>query len=268
MRALMEIHRLDHAGAQAMMAERETACWDVRQLYREMQSAIAPRLLVDKTPDYAMELATLQRAEAFFENAAFIHLTRHPLGMIRSYEEGRFVLESPYRGRHNFSARHMAELTWLISHRNILAFLRDIPAARQHRVRFEDMVATPEPAMRALAGFLGVGYDPGMVEPYKRVPGKMTDGVQDSSVQVGDHNFHKHGALKPEVAEKWKAEYTHDFLCGATWELAAGFGYENPFVGQPPLPEPTPAPVARSLPAIRALSRDARRIKRSTLAGE
>jgi iturin family lipopeptide synthetase A len=228
-RALMQIYGIDLAGAEQMMAERQAADWSVREFYREMQGAITPRLLVDKTPDYAMDLNVLRRAEGYFNGALYIHLARHPLGMIRSYEQGRFLLESPYRGRHDFSARQMAELTWLISHRNILDFLQEVPAERQRVIRFEDTVGAPEAAMQALGEFLGVGYEPGMVQPYENGGVKMTDGTHQLSTQVGDANFYKHGALNPETAGKWKAEYTQDFLSAATWEVAARFGYENPF---------------------------------------
>ena len=271
-RALMEAHGIDLPAAQAMMAAGEDGGWDVRRFYRALQESVVPRILVDKTPDYAMDVNVLRRAEAFFEDALYIHLARHPLGMVRSYEQGRFLLESPYRGRHDFSAPQMAELTWLISHRNILDFLREVPSARQRLVRFEDMVSAPEPAMRALAEFLGVGYDPGMVQPYEG-SGKMTDGTHELSAQVGDHNFQQHGALKPEVAEKWKSEYREDFLSPATWEVAKGFGYPNPFgtdaAGQPaPASPASPVPAARPLTAITAASREGRRVKRSTLVAE
>ncbi len=271
-RALMQIHGSDLATAQAMMAERENGGWSVPRFYREMQDGVAPRQLVDKTPEYAMDLEILRRAEACFDGALYIHLARHPLGMIRSYEQGRFLLESPYRGRHDFSARQMAELTWLISHRNIAEFLRDVPAERQRMVRFEDVLATPEPAMRALGDFLGVGYDPGMVAPYADGKTRMTDGAHALSQQVGDPNFYRHGALKAEVADQWRAEYQEDFLSPATWEAATRLGYENPFRS---LPEPPPVPVVstvgpgpRALPSIVAVPREGRRVKRATLAAE
>ena len=271
-RALMQAHHVDLTAAQAMMTEREEAHGSVRQFYREMQAAIAPRLLVDKTPDYAMDLEILRRAEAMFDGARYIHLARHPLGMIRSYEQGRFLLESPYRGRHDFSARQMAELTWLISHRNIQTFLQDIPAERQRMIRFEDVLAGPETAMQTLGAFLGVGYDPGMIAPYVDDKSRMIDGVHAQSAQVGDHNFQRHGALKAEVADQWRAEYREDFLSPATWEVAARFGYENPFRSPPPsaekapVPAWTPASVSRVLPSIVAVPREGRRVKRSTLA--
>ena len=271
-RALMQIHGCDLAAAQAMMAARENGGSNVRSFYREMQDWVAPRRLVDKTPEYAMDLEILRRAEAFFNGALYIHLARHPLGMIRSYEQGRFLLESPYRGRHDFSARQMAELTWLISHRNIQEFLESVPAERQSQIRFEDVLSAPETAMRALGDFLGAGYDPGMIAPYADGNARMTDGAHALSQQVGDPNFYRHGALKAQVADQWRAEYREDFLSSATWEMAKGFGYENPF--QPPaVPETVPAPAAvpvptRALPSIVAVSREARRVKRSTLASE
>ncbi len=267
-RALMQAHQIDPASAQAMMAERENANGGVREFYREMQAAVAPRLLVDKTPDYAMDLAVLRRAEAMFDGARYIHLARHPLGMIRSYEQGRFLLESPYRGKHDFSARQMAELTWLISHRNIRQFLQDVPAERQRLIRFEDVLAGPETAMQTLGAFLGVGYDPGMIAPYAEDKSRMTDGVHAQSTQVGDHHFQRHGALKAEVADQWRAGYREDCLSPATWEIAARFGYENPLPSAPPSDEKVPVPVlSRALPSIVAVPREARRVKRSTLAG-
>ena len=271
-RALMQMHGVDLTAAQAVMAEREDGGSNVRRFYREMQDWVAPRLLVDKTPEYAMDVEVLRRAEAFFDGALYLHLARHPLGMIRSYEQGRFLLESPYRGRHDFTARQMAELTWLISHRNIQEFLRAVPAERQRMVRFEDVLAAPETEMRTLSAFLGVGYDPGMIAPYADGKTRMTDGAHALSQQVGDPNFHRHGALKPEVADQWRADYPSDFLSPATWEMAARLGYANPFQ-EPPPTEKAPVPivassVSRKFPSIVAVPREGRRVKRSTLAAE
>jgi hypothetical protein len=156
----------------------------------------------------------------------------------------------------------MAELTWLISHQNILEFLETIPSARQHRVRFEDVVSEPEPAMAKLASFLGIGYEAVMARPYENQQNRMTDGIHNESQQVGDHNFQAHGALKAEVARQWAADYTEDFLGSATWEMAARFGYENPFRQAPASGESS---VANVLPAIQAISRAGRRMKRSAL---
>ncbi len=100
--------------------------------------------------------------------------------MIRSYEKGRFILESLFRGRHDFSARQMAELTWLISHRNIVEFLRAIPAHRQHRVRFEDLVSTPDHVLGGLCEWLEIPFVPEMADPYQGGSERMTDGIHPS----------------------------------------------------------------------------------------
>ncbi len=261
-RAVMQSRHCGLEEAQTIMAQRETSGEGTRQFYQELQAWVAPQMLVDKTPDYAMDLEVLRRAEECFEGALYIHLVRHPLGMIRSYEAGRFILESPYRGRHDYSARQLAELTWLISHRNISEFLQSVPTARQHRVRFEDVLAGPQAQMEALSEFLGVKFDLGMLQPYENQQAKMTDGVHPMSSQVGDFRFYEHGALKPETADRWRAEYTQDFLGDPTWEAAARFGYKNPFAGQTP---PKEIPAMKALPPLVAVSRDARRVKRSVL---
>ncbi len=252
-RAFMEIRRCDAVEAESIIAGFQREGRDMAHFYGQLQTWIAPRLLVDKTPDYAMDIEVLRRAEDIFEEPLYIHLTRHPLGMIRSYEKGRFILESLFRGRHNFTARQMAELTWLISHRNITEFLGGVPAHRQHRVRFEDLVATPEPVLRAVCQWLEIPFVSAMADPYQGGSERMTDGIHPMSPQVGDANFYRHGGLNPEVADTWKQAYAEDFLSPMTWELALAFGYTNPFPGQPP---GLNQPIAR-------LSRDQRRVVKS-----
>jgi len=255
LRAIMEIRGCDAAQAESIVAGFEQSGAETREFYAQMQQWTAPRTLVDKTPDYAMDIEVLRRAEAIFDDPLYIHLARHPLGMIRSYEKGRFLLESPYRGRHDFTARQMAELTWLVSHRNILEFLKAIPASRQHRVRFEDLVANPDGILGNLCEWLEIPFAPEMSDPYKGGSERMTDGIHPMSPQVGDANFYQHGRLKPEVAATWKQSYTEDFLSPITWEIAAGFDYPNPFAA---------APATHKQPIAR-LSRDQRRISRAAL---
>jgi amino acid adenylation domain-containing protein/natural product biosynthesis luciferase-like monooxygenase protein len=255
LRAVMEIRQCGLAEAESIVSAMEAEDIGIKEVYGRLQEWIAPRLLVDKTPDYAMDIEVLRRAEDCFENPLYIHLARHPLGMIRSYEKGRFILESPYRGRHDFTARQMAELTWLVSHQNIAEFLRNIPAHRKQRVRFEQLVAAPEPILRGVCEWLEIPFAPAMADPYQGGSERMTDGVHPMSPQVGDANFYQHGRLNPEVAGTWKGAYTEDFLSPLTWELAAAMGYENPF-GAPPKPAAPSSTITR-------LSREQRRISRT-----
>ena len=251
-RAVMEIRGCDSAEAESIISGMEARGGGIQEFYGRMQEWIAPRMLVDKTPDYAMDIEVLRRAEAMFEDPLYIHLARHPLAMIRSYEKGRFILESLYRGRHDFTARQMAELTWLISHRNIAAFLRDIPASRQHLIRFEDLVSTPAPLLGGLCEWLEIPFAQEMTDPYKGGSERMTDGIHPMSPHVGDANFYQHGRLNPDVATAWKESTREDFLSPLTWEVAAALGYPNPFnTAKPSLNQP-----------ISRLARDQRRVSR------
>src|SRR5206468_1745548 len=47
------------------------------------------RVLVDKSPTYALDLETLARADRYFEAPRYIHLVRHPYTMIESFVRAR-----------------------------------------------------------------------------------------------------------------------------------------------------------------------------------
>src|SRR4029079_15486993 len=148
------------------MAGFEAEGWTTQAFYRQLQEWIGDRLLVDKTPSYALDLNILQRAEETFENARYVHLLRHPYGMIRSFEEAKLE-QVFFRHPHSYSRRELAELIWLVSQQNILAFLKEVPAERQMPVRFEELLAEPEAVLREVCAFLGIDYHPDMAEPYK-----------------------------------------------------------------------------------------------------
>src|SRR6185436_4497808 len=183
------------------------------------------RILVDKTPSYALDPMILRRAEEIFEEARYIHLLRHPCGMIRSFEEAKLD-HIFFRREHTFTRRELAELIWLISEQNIVDFLRGIPAERRHLVHFEELVAEPERVLRGVCAFLGLDYHPDMAEPYKDRRTRMTDGVRAESRMLGDVKFHQHGRVDAGVAERWRDEPAEDFLGEPARALAAELGYE------------------------------------------
>ena len=91
-------------------------------MYRRLQEWTGGRTLVDKTPTYAWDPETLRRAEAGFEGALYIHLVRHPLGMVRSFEEAR-IDQIFFHADHPFGRREEAEALWVLAHRNALEHL-------------------------------------------------------------------------------------------------------------------------------------------------
>src|SRR5262249_10188598 len=146
-RALMQLQECSAAVAQALMQQCEAEQLSVQQFYGRLQERLGERVLVDKTPSYALDVAILRRAAGEFAEPKYLHLLRHPYGMIRSFEAARLE-QVFFRHRHQFRRRELAELVWLVSQQNIVEFLREVPAARQHRVVFEELVREPERVLR------------------------------------------------------------------------------------------------------------------------
>jgi amino acid adenylation domain-containing protein len=222
LRAAMEALGLDADAAQALMAEREASDMSVADFYAELQGWLGPRLLVDKSPSYALDSATLQRAEDYFEEPLYLHLHRHPYGMIASFEEAKLD-QIFFRHPHTYPTRRLAELIWLHSHRNIAAFLAGIPPERQLAVGFAEMTHAPAETARRLCDFIGIDYLPEMLDIHGG--GRMTDGPRAESRMLGDVKFHSHKGIDPAAADRWREIYDRDFLGAPAWAEAEKLGY-------------------------------------------
>lgn len=181
----MELQGCDADRAKALLSKLESANLPMPNFYAQLQDWVgANRLLVDKTPIYALDPATLRRAEAYFDEVHYIHLLRHPAAMTRSFEEAR-TDQVFFRQSHAFTPCQLAELVWTVSHQNILAFLQEIPAARQQRVKYEALVADPYRTMQEICTFLGLPFASTMAEPYADKEKRMTDGIYAVSKMLG-----------------------------------------------------------------------------------
>ncbi|MCX6045377.1 MAG: AMP-binding protein, partial [Chloroflexi bacterium] len=240
-RAIMAAQNCDVETAEAWMAQMEAANLTTQAFYQQLQTWIQPRCLVDKTPTYAYGLETLRQAEQKFDQPRYIHLVRHPLGMINSYVKNKSDLSFfahlrylapnaalPSLLQPAFAPEVLGEAIWLIAQQNIRTFLAEIPPQRQLVVHFEALVHQPEIVLTQICAFLGLAFDPAMRQPYAEKTIRMTDGINESNKMVGDIKFHQHTTIDPTVADHWKAAYTTDFLSDMTWETAEHLGYKRP----------------------------------------
>ncbi len=244
-RALMEIHGWTGEEARLRMEEYEARDLTVRELYLELQRSLGSRILVDKTPSYSLDLDVLRRAEDLFDEPLYIHLVRHPGGMVASFEEARLD-QVFFHQEHDIPRRQLAELTWLTSQQNIREFLAGIPEERQTQIRYEDLVRRPEETLEQVCQLIGVDLDPGMLDPYEGSPRRMTDGIHPLSKMVGDVKFHQHSRIDPSLADRWRERLDEEELSEATRELASIFGYVEP--ATTPLAAPAPAWVPAWVP--------------------
>jgi natural product biosynthesis luciferase-like monooxygenase protein/amino acid adenylation domain-containing protein len=213
----------DATTAEQIVADAERRNLSTAEFFAHLQQWIAPREIVDKSPSYALDPTALAQAESIFEDAFYIHLSRHPYEMVRSFEARR--MDRVYLPQcSDLTPREAGEAVWLISHENIAGFLSTIPAARQHAIRFADLVREPRATMEALCDALGLPFDPALLDPYKHSTAQIPAGLHTSD----DPRFHEHAKIKPEIAEGWRAAATDNFLSDLSWQLAERLGYENP----------------------------------------
>jgi hypothetical protein len=144
-----ELVRMLPAGEEDYLAALR-ACSDA--IYeRLLESGGASRLL-EKTPAYALVLDFLAK---LYPQARYLVLTRHPLAVWSSY------VESFFDGDHEAAHQNNPLLERYVP--AIARFLRARPVPMLH-LRYETLVREPEAEMRRICDFLGLDFEPGMVE--------------------------------------------------------------------------------------------------------
>lgn len=126
-------------------------------------------LLLDKTPAYALSLDFLAK---LYPKAKFIVLTRHPIAVWSSYVDSFFDGDDAVAHEHNPLLERYVPA--------IARFLRE-QSAPFHRVRYENLVQEPEENARQICEFLGIEFEPDMVD-YGSAPnarGESTRGLGD-----------------------------------------------------------------------------------------
>jgi len=226
-RTIMEIKGCNADEAKRIMRWYESKEYTTKSFYRVLQEWIGDRILIDKTPSYALDLETLKKAERDFENALYIHLIRHPYSTIGSFES-MHMDQVLFLYDHPFTRRELGELVWTISHQNILGFLKFIPENRQFCIAFEDLTSKTREVMETMCQRLRLEFHIDMLCPYKDKESKMTDGIYPESIPMGDIRFHEYREIKPEIADTWKRVNIDNFLGDVTWEVAEALGYINP----------------------------------------
>ena len=214
--------------AEAAVEELEAANASTQAMYARLQGWLNGRLLVDKTPPYTYHTAILQRAEREFDEPLYIHLVRHPCGMIKSFQDAKIDQLIPFMRNSAFDRRQGAELMWLLSQANVLDFFSALPARRRMVLRYEDVVADTEGSLRGVCDFLGVPFHADMLDPYKDEKGRMVDGMGDVGEFSGDLKFHLHNRIEPDAAERWRQFGSEATLGDITREMAARLGYAMP----------------------------------------
>ena len=216
------------------MEKMETENATVLEFYHELNRMIGDRLLIDNTANYAISLPLLRGIERSFRSPRYIYLVRHPGAAIYSFTKASldqlFYSRLPdLRGidPKPFTARELAELVWLKSNSNVQEFLSDVSADRKWTVRYEDLVSDPGCVTKSICGFLGVEFQPEMLDVYDDSNKRMTRGV-GKSLMMGDPKFHQHRSISQTSVNTWRNHLAEEQIDHATWQLAHTVGYDGP----------------------------------------
>ncbi|MCB9569488.1 MAG: thioester reductase domain-containing protein [Myxococcales bacterium] len=209
---------LDEAEVEAELAGWVAARAPIAAVYDALRARAAPRRLIDKSPSYALDLEVLARAERLFPGARYIHLVRHPVPTARSFVDRRM---GQLIGGDALAGLEAALAVWTIGNRNLLDFLGRVDAERVLRVRYEELVRDPPRALARIAGFLGVDYEPAMVDPHRgRFPGEER-GV------IGDPGFYARRGVDASLADAWRNDHVYMDMSKETRSVAAALGYDD-----------------------------------------
>jgi NAD(P)-dependent dehydrogenase (short-subunit alcohol dehydrogenase family)/acyl carrier protein len=238
--AFMELLGIDSAAGQALIDKMLSDNVSAQHVYGRLQELCRPRLLVDKTPSYSLDLETIWRAEAMFDAPKYIYLYRHPYPVMESILRVRFdrLFGPSLFGEVEVDPYVVAETVWALSNRNLLTFFERIGRERCLWVRYEELVAQPEKVMTGVCAFLGIPFDERVLAPYDGKRERMMGGL-------GDPNLLQHNRIEPDLGEAWKRIKWPRPLDPSTRELVTRLGYEVPEVAPPPpRREAPPAPAA------------------------
>lgn len=221
--AFGELLNISREESQAYINRLITRNASIHAVSKELQELAGRRLLVDKSPTYALDLEALERAERLFESPKYIHLVRHPYAVINSFLRARLdklmgpslfaePVDDPYI---------VAEAIWTESNRTTLKFLEGIEPNRQQLVLYEDLVSDPVNVMTRVCQFLKIPFNDAVLNPYDNPSERMMGGI-------GDPNIFRHDRINPERSNVWEKIKLPRYLDETTKRLAYQFGYELP----------------------------------------
>ena len=233
--ALAEAEGLHAPDATRELERLERSNTRIPDVYRRLQQGAKGRLLVDKSPTYAMHRGWLDRAERLFEQPRYLFLVRHPYAVMESFVRMRFPrVLGPHWLVWDDHVWRYAEKVWASCNRHVLDFLSGNPPgsagvepARALLVRYEELVAEPERVTAEVCTFLGLPTERAMTEPYDRSRSTRlsSPGGAKPLPTIGDPNQLLRSAVDRSLADAWREHRPPQELGPFTRRVAEELGY-------------------------------------------
>lgn len=198
--------------------------WTSVQVMEWLEGALNGRVIVDKTPIYALRGDVLSYLKRSFPKARYIVLRRNPVDMVKSFEKARMHQSWMYPNETQPAA--LAEMIWRKTYETIEAFAEKVDTRYIMTTSFEDLVSDPAGVLPKICRFLRVPFDPVVLDPHADDVHRMTKGLSATARMIGDPRFKTHGAIDATRAVSGFG-IPQGHLSNATRILASKIGYSE-----------------------------------------
>ncbi|MBD1833396.1 sulfotransferase [Cyanobacteria bacterium FACHB-472] len=140
----------------------------VGEVYRELCEKVAPLRIIDKSPVYAANRATLNRIRKTFPNAYYLHLIRHPrtqgqsLMNVRGGQIMAVMFNSVDRSTNPPTVD--PQYKWYRMQSTILDFLSNIPKQQKMHVLGETLLNEPQLYLEKICTWLNFSWNETILE--------------------------------------------------------------------------------------------------------
>ena len=130
----------------------------IASLYERAMRFVVPgkHRPVDKMP---LNFRFLAEAALLFPEARFVHCARHPADTFMS------AFQTEMNPAHSYSYDPADYAAYHRQYRRLMAHWESALPGRVFQLSYERLVSEPEPVIRALLGFLGLGFEEACLEP-------------------------------------------------------------------------------------------------------
>jgi hypothetical protein len=134
--------------------------WTTQRMWQYLSDLVYPKVLIDKSPITSMRSRFMEQALDLIPHAYFIHLTRHPIQMSKSFQENRERFQKKILGREAGTDDAYTPLEfWHHSHKTIMDFTSKLPEGQSIRVQGEKILEENDKYLAQLAEWLGLRSD-------------------------------------------------------------------------------------------------------------
>jgi hypothetical protein len=225
-RGLMDLRGLsvdDAKAAVSALADRT-----IPTVYAHLQELAGGRMIVDKCPHLSiLPKDVFERAMSWFPEVRVVWIVRHPGSVIRS-AANMPMAEVMAEGYGQIDV----ESLWSRGNAMIRDFVATLPKDRWTRIRYEDLVSSPEPALRRVCDAIGVPFHEAVLDPYEG--DRMREGPKGARA-IGDSNMVARKRIQPELATAWLESFDTSTLRDETRALATELGYDMTVTGKTPM---------------------------------